>query len=151
MRLAFESALLDVGEMEVPLGSNGGPYVEGMRIEVDLPQLGDGEWCSLLWSVHLHRAGVPVKSRAARGIVNDLGRYGRFVRDYRAELVDGFHGLSLHRRGKSSHHVRGFKVYAAPDGVLLVKYVGGNERHRVKSGVVTLEDFIPTLLKVSTV
>jgi hypothetical protein len=148
----FDSALLDVGMGEVPLGSNSGPYVESMRVRADLPQRGQGEWCALLWSVHSMENGIDIKHRGAPGIVRELGKVGRRIprRKLSKELVEGFCGLVLHRRGGSNHHVRGIKVYRSDDGTLMVRWVGGNERHVVKTGVQTLSSYLPTILKAST-
>lgn len=148
MQRAFDSSFEDVGKREDPPKSNSGPYIEDMRIEVELPQRGKGEWCALLQSVHLNRAGIPIKSRGAKDLVRRLGEYGRFVSLDSNELVDGFYGLSQHKR-KGGHHVRSFHVYESPAG-LVVRYVGGNEGGRVKTGVVPLKEFLSWTTKIST-
>lgn len=149
MRLAFDSALADVGEREDPLGSNMGPYVEGLRKESGLNKLGEGQWCAVFQSVHLNRAGVDIKHRRALGIVSlleDLGSRVPFN-----SLRPGFCGLSLHRRGRTGHHVRIFIVYTGFGGARWVQYVGGNEKHRVVSRRLSLEEYGKDIIKVATV
>ncbi len=137
---AFESALKDVGKGEDPLGSNGGPYVDALREEAGLPQLGNGEWCAVFGTVHLHRAGIMATSRAALGLGRSLEGLERGRRVDVSELGPGFHGLCVRAR-KGGRHVQLFRCYTEW-GNLKIQHVGGNERHKVRSAHWDPEDFL---------
>ncbi len=130
MDVAYCSAVLDIGEREDPMGSNSGAYVEGLRSEVKLPRLAGGEWCSVFCSVHLHRAGIDIRSRRARRLVTQMAKQGRAVQF--ADLEPGMCGLSLHKRS-GGWHVRLWRC-EEEDGQLAINCVGGNERHQVRGG-----------------
>lgn len=149
LRKAFESALLDVGQHEVPMGSNNGPYVESLRLEADLPRLdhstSGGQWCAVFQTVHCGRAGVSVSSRGARAIVNQLIALPRGREVSIDEIGDGFVGLALLGRG----HVQIFIAYQTEQG-LRIQHVGGNEKHRVVTKHHTPEEFFKDVVKVGT-
>lgn len=143
----FESVRRDVGQKEVPLGSNMGPYVEGLRAETGLVRRGGGEWCALLQSAHFLRYGIDIRHRGAGGVVRELAKIGRWVED--SEITEGFVGLSQHPRGTRNNHVRIFRVYAK-NGKLYAHWIGGNEKHRVKEGHNLLKTYLKDTKKVST-
>ncbi len=150
MQLMFLSALADEGIVEVPLGSNTGPKLEGWRLEIDLPQRGGGEWCSLFLSVHCMRNGIGAKSRTARGLMRAVLALpgGRAVDP--SEIRPGLVGLALKRRDTHSHHIQAFHVYRDIGSDLKVQHVGGNERHRVMSDHWYAADFFRDCLQIVT-
>ena len=146
MSAAFDSAMRDVGEREVPMGSNSGPYVDALRAEVNLPRLAGGEWCAVFCSVHMQRVGVMLKSRGARKLVGKLTRKGRQI-NY-SNLCSGMAGLSLHTRAGGAH-VRMWQC-VEEGGELVINCVGGNEKHQVRAGKFAAKAYCAMAREMST-
>ena len=146
---AFDSALAEKGMAEVPLGSNTGLYLEDMRLELDLPQRGQGEWCGLFQSAHATRAGIDAKSRTARGFIRAVEALpgGREVPI--AAVTPGFYGYALKRRGEANHHIQIFHCFEVGEDTL-IQHVGGNEGHRVKSKTWSFDKYFSDCLQVVT-
>ena len=147
---ALESALLDVGQHEVPMGSNNGPYVEALRYEIGLPRLGGGEWCAVFVSVHCTRAGIPIASRGAPGIVRAMIALpgGREVKI--SDIKPGFVGLALRKRGATTHHVQMFRAYHEDGRGVRIQHVGGNEKHKVDTRHWVPSEFFEGVIQVAT-
>lgn len=150
MLRAFVGAQDDVGVKEQPPRSNSGPEIDGWRIEIDLPQLGRGQWCALLLSVHCTRVGIIIKSRGANGIVNALIALPRGRRVSIEDIGDGFVGMCVRKRwGRNLHHVQIFRAFIV-DGVLMIEHVGGNENGEVKTKIQTAKKFFKGVTKIGT-
>lgn len=147
MAAAYASAELDIGEREDPMGSNSGPYVEGLRDEAKLSQLGFGQWCAVFCTVHSRRFGIDIQSRGAKKLVKQLAKAGRAVS--LRDLKPGMCGLSLHKR-RGGWHVRFWRCIEE-HGVLKIECVGGNERHAVRSGKFSAMDYTLTAKKMATI
>lgn len=150
IEVAFWTAKADVGQREKPMGSNSGPYVEGLRIKAELPQLGHGEWCGVSQTVWCNEAGIPVSSRGAPGIVRGIIALPRGREVDIEDIGPGFFGMALRKRpGRNKHHVQIFRTYEK-NGVLRVEHVGGNERHAVRSEDVKALKFFRGVIQVAT-
>lgn len=149
MRRAFLSAMDDVGKGEEPRGSNSGAYVKSLRDQVHLPRRAGGEWCAVFVSAHLNNVGINAKSRGAPGVCRALANLqgGRYVDLH--EIGGGFVGLALRKRGALTHHVQMFSVSRGVGG-LVVRHVGGNEKHEVQSKIWSLSGFMKGVKKVVT-
>ena len=146
---AFNSAMVDVGQREAPMGSNGGAYVESLRAETGLTRKGGGEWCAVFVSAHLQRAGLPVGSRGAPGVVRALERLPGGRRVDPDEIEPGRAYVALRRRGLRTHHVQLFIAIETLGG-LMVRHAGGNERNRVQTKLWSRAKFFRGVKKVVT-
>jgi len=146
---AFNSAMGDVGQGEVPRGSNGGPYCESLRLATGLQRKAGGQWCAVFISAHLQRAGLPVGSRGAPGIVRAVEQLPGGRRVTADELVVGKVYVALRKRGLRSHHVQMFLVIGTLGGVML-RHVGGNEKHRVCTRLWQPERYLKGVKKIVT-
>lgn len=146
---AFKSAKADVGEHEVPMGSNNGPYVEGLRDEVDLPRLAGGEWCAVFQSVHLYRSGIQAKSRGATGVCRAMINLPKGREVDIADIDAGFYGVAVRKRGRTTHHVQIFRAFMV-NGALMIEHVGGNEHHSVETKVWKFKKFFKGVTLIGT-
>lgn len=153
MEQAYWIAKHDVGRHEVPMGSNSGPYVEGLRIKAELPRLSAyryAAWCGVSQTVWCNGAGIPVSSRGAPGIVRGIIALPRGREVDVADIGDGFFGMALRKRlGRNKHHVQIFRAFLV-NGVLMVEHVGGNERNAVRSETVKAKKFFRGVVQVAT-
>ena len=146
---AFWNAKHDVGQHEVPMGSNSGPYVEYLRVKAKLPGLAGGEWCGVAQTVWCNDAGIRVSSRGAPGIVRGIIALPKGREVDIEDIGDGFFGMALRKRGRNKHHVQIFRTFEV-NGVLMVEHVGGNERHAVRSETVKAGKFFKGIIQVAT-
>lgn len=152
MEQAFRNAKYDEGYREQPMGSNGGPYVEGLRIKAKLPRLSPKKlaaWCGVAQTVWCNAAGIPVSSRGAPGIVRGIIALPRGREVDIEDIGDGFFGMALRKRGRGKHHVQIFRAFMV-DGVLMIEHVGGNEKHAVRSETVKAKKFFRGVVQVAT-
>lgn len=128
LAIAYQSALQDVGKGGDPGSNNASDFLDAIRVEAGLPQLGGGEWCASFLSAHFVRAGLPVRSRSARGLGRALRDYpgGREV-ELGSETFQVLYALRVSKRGKNLHHVQLCRLYYSW-GELRWDYVAGNER-----------------------
>ena len=149
MLRAFVGAQEDVGVVEQPSRSNRGPEIDRWRTEIDLEQLGFGQWCALFISVHCTRVGIIIKSRGARGIVNELIALPRGREVDISDIGHGFVGICARKRGRKTHHVQIFRAFVA-EGVLMAEHVGGNEKNAVRTKIQTAKKFFKGVVQVAT-
>jgi hypothetical protein len=147
MRQAFKTALNDVGRAEVPLGSNGSTFIDALRQETSLPRRGGGEWCAVFVSAHLQRTGLDVGSRGATGICRALEELPGGFSLKPEECETGKVYLALRKRGLLGHHVQFFRITEGVGGKV-VRHVGGNEGHKVKTAVWSTRKFFKGVKKV---